>query len=131
MTCSAICPEPKTFRYLHVFQRGDLPIYVFNATGPVVPERIVFTVYFVRPGGALKQVGPPRRTPVAGMEGEFYATGRAGESDQPGCWMIRWEFQRTLSEAVQTKDMYFQVLDAVLANDPRDTTPRCRKYGWN
>ncbi len=131
MTCSAICPEPKTFRYLHVFQRGDLPIYVFDSTGPVVPARIVFTLFFVRPNGALKQVGPLHRTPVAGMAGEFYATGRAGESDQPGCWVIRWEFQRTLNDAIQIKEMAFQVLDAALASDPQDITVRCRKFGWN
>lgn len=131
MTCSALCPEPKTFRYLHNFQRGDLPIYVFDSAGPVVPARVVFTLFFVRPDGSLKRVGPEFRTPVPGMAGEFYATGRAGESDQPGCWLIRWEFQRALCEVVRTKDMSFRVLDAVVANDPTDVTVRCRKFGWN
>lgn len=131
MTCSAICPEPKSFRYLHVFQRGDLSIYICNADGPVAPVRVVFTLYFIRPNGSLKRVGPENRTPVSGMAGEYYASGRAGESDQPGCWLIRWEFQHQLCEVIQTKDMYFQVLDAVFAADPRDTTIRCRKYGWN
>lgn len=132
MTCSAACPcEPKTFRFLQVFQRGDLPIYIYDENGPVVPERINYTLYFVYPTGALRLVGPAQRTPVSGELGEFYATGRAGESSQPGCWLIRWEFQRTLLDAVQTKEMNFRVFDAVLAADPHDTLTRCRKYGWN
>lgn len=120
-----------SFRYLQAFQRGDLPLFVSDAEGPVSPYLVVFTMFFVRPDGSRAQVGPSYRTPVQGDVGEFYATGRAGESGQPGCWMIRWQYQRSFDSDVQCKDMYFRVLDAVQAADPRDTLQRCRKYGWN
>lgn len=128
---SAIVGPPKCFRYLQHFQRGDLPIYISNHAGPVSPVRVVYTLFQVRPDGSRRQVGPAHRKPVQGVVGEFYATGRAGESGQPGVWVIVWEFQRTFQSAIQCKEMCFQVLDAVLATDPRDVTPRCRKYGWN
>lgn len=127
----AIVAPSKCFRYLQTFQRGDLPIYISNPAGAVSPVRVAYTLYQVRPDGSRRQVGPLNRTPVQGIVGEFYATGRAGESGQPGEWVIRWEFQRTFQSEVQTKEMSFRVLDAVLAADPRDSLVRCRKYGWN
>jgi len=128
---NAIVGPTKCFRYLQLFQRGDLPIYISNHAGPVSPVLVTYTLFQLRPDGSRKQIGPSGRTPVQGVVGEFYATGRAGESGQPGQWVIRWEFQRTFQSAMQCKEMCFQVLDAVLARDPRDVTPRCRKYGWN
>lgn len=128
---NAIVGPSKCFRYLQHLQRGDLPIYISNHAGPVSPVRVAFTVFQVRPDGSRKQVGPSCRQPVQGVVGEFYATGRAGESGQPGEWIIRWEYQRTFQSAIQVKEMCFSVLDAVAARDPRDMTPRCRKYGWN
>ena len=128
---NAICGPPKCFRFLQALQRGDLPIYISNHGGPVAPVRVVYTLFYVRPDGSLMQVGPGCRKPSPGLVGEFYATGRAGEAGQPGEWIIRWEYQRTFQSAVQVKEMCFSVLDAVAARDPRDVTPRCRKYGWN
>lgn len=128
---NAIVAPPKSFRYLQLLQRGDLPIYISNHAGPVSPVRVVYTMYQVRPDGTKFQVGPKHRTPAKGVVGEYYATGRAGESGQPGNWLIRWEFQRTFQSAIQIKEMCFRVLDAVLANDPMDVTPRVVKYGWN
>ena len=128
---NAIVAPSKCFRYLEHFQRGDLPIFLSNHAGPVSPVRVVFTLYWVRPDGSRLQVGPANRTPIRGVVGEFYATGRAGESGQPGEWVIRWEFQRTFQSATQCKEMSFRVLDAVLAANPQDATHRCRKFGWN
>ncbi len=127
----AIVAEPKGFRYLQLLQRGDLPIYICNGTGPVSPVWIGFTMYQVLPCGARKRVGPFQRTPVKGLVGEYYATGRAGESGQPGNWVIVWEWKHYFNGATQSKEMNFQVLDAVAAADPQDITVRCRKYGWN
>jgi hypothetical protein len=127
----AIVAPPKTFRYLQVLQRGDLPLYLCDKTGPVSPYGVSFTLYQQRPDGTEFQVGPSGRTPAEGEVGEFYATGRAGESGQPGCWTIRWTWQRSFDGATQTKAMEFRVEDAVLAADPRDVTVRVRKYGWN
>ena len=123
------CPS-KCFRYLEFFQRGDLAVYIRNAAGPISPVRVVYTIYQKRPNGTRFQVGPSR-LPVRGDVGEFYATGRAGEGGQPGDWVIIWEFQESLQVKPQTVEMTFRVSDAVMANDPRDATVRCRKYGWN
>jgi hypothetical protein len=128
---NAIVGPTKCFRFLQLLQRGDLPIYISNYAGPVAPVSVTYTLFQIRPDGSRRQVGPAFRQPVQGLVGEFYATGRAGESGQPGQWVIRWEFQRTFQSAPQCKEMCFSVLDAVAARDPRDVTPRCRKYGWN
>lgn len=128
---NAIVAPPKCFRYMANFQRGDLPIFICDRAGPVSPVRVYYTLFQRRPNGTVFQVGPSRRTPAQGVVGEYYATGRAGESGQPGQWMIRWEFQRNFQSVTQIKEMDFQVLDAVLANNPRDVTPRVKKYGWN
>lgn len=127
----AIVSPPKSFRYLQWFQRGDLPVYICDRAGPVSPVWVRFTMYQVLPCGARKVVGPNRRVPVQGEVGEFYVTGRAGETGQPGNWVVLWEYRRNLQSATQSKEMEFQVLDAVLAADPRDVTVRHRKYGWN
>jgi hypothetical protein len=126
----AICPGPKAFRYMDLLQRGDLPVFISDHDGPVSPVKVSYTLYLTRPDGSYKQVGPAHM-PSKGVVGEYYATGRAGELGQPGEWFIRWEYQRTYQSAPQFKEMRFRVLDAVLAKDPRDVTPRCRKFGWN
>lgn len=128
---NSIVGPTKCFRYLDHFQRGDLPIFISTCAGPVTPVRVSFTLFQLRPDGSRIQAGPACRKPVSGVVGEFYATGRAGESGQPGQWIIRWEFQQTFQSAIQVKEMCFQVLDAVAARDPRDVTQRCRKFGWN
>jgi hypothetical protein len=127
----AIVSPPKSFRYLQHLQRGDLPVYICDRSGPVGPVWVRFTMYQVLCCGARKQIGPGRRVPVQGEVGEFYAVGRAGEQGQPGNWVIVWEWRRTIHSATQSKEMEFQVLDAVLAADPRDVIVRHRKYGWN
>jgi hypothetical protein len=124
------CP-PKTFRYLQWLQRGDLPLYLCDFAGPVSPTWVRFTLQQVLPCGTRRQVGPGQRTPVQGDVGEYYAVGRAGETGQPGNWVIVWEFRRNFQSATQSTEMQFRVLDAVSAADPRDVTVRCRKYGWS
>jgi hypothetical protein len=127
----AVVAPPKTFRYLQVLQRGDLPIYICSRNGPVSPYAVSYTLYQQRPDGTKFQVGPAGRTPAEGEVGEYYVTGRAGESGQPGCWTVVWTWQRSFDGATETKNMEFRVEDAVLAADPRDVTVRVRKYGWN
>lgn len=125
------CTPPKTLRYLELIQRGDLAIYISDRQGPVSPVRVTYTMYWVRANGTRLQVGPADRIPARGAVGEFYATGRAGEQGQPGNWVIKWSFQYSFQSSVQTKEQCFCVKDAVLAADPRDTTVRVRKMGWN
>jgi hypothetical protein len=127
----AIVAPPRGFRYLQLLQRGDLPIYICSNSGPVSPFWVSFTMYQVLCCGARKRVGPFQRTPANGLVGEFYATGRAGETGQPGNWVIVWEWRQNFNGGIQRKEMEFQVLDAVAAADPRDVTVRCRKYGWS
>jgi len=127
----AIVSDPKTFSYMQRFQRGDLPIHFSTAQGSYVPATVSYTLYQVREDGTRKRVGPRNRVPVAGTFGEFYVTGRAGESGQPGRWVVKWEYQRNYSYPVEEKEMAFQVVDAATLNCPLDTTPRCNRYGWN
>ena len=131
----AIVPPNKSFRYLERFERGDLPIFICDQAGPISPVWVRFTLYQVcsmcSSGDKRWRRGPAQRAPAQGVVGEYYATGRAGESGQPGNWVIVWEFRRNLQSATQSKEMEFQVLDAVAANDPRDALVRHRKYGWN
>ena len=127
----AIVATPKTFSYLQLLQRGDLPIYLSTLSGPIAPVRVVYTLYQRRSDGTMFQVGPKDRVPTKGTPGEYYATGRAGEFGQPGNWVIRWEFQRTYQSEPQIETMCFRVLDAALAQNPMDATVRVRKYGWN
>jgi len=127
----AIVAEPKAFQYMQRLQRGDLPVYFSTPTGAYVPATVSYTLYQQRPDGTRKRVGPAKRIPVAGSFGEFYALGRAGESGQPGQWVIRWEYQQNYSFPVEEKEMTFQVVDAATLNCPTDTTVRVRKYGWN
>lgn len=127
---TAVLPAPKTFRYLQWFQKGDLPIFIRDARGPVSPVRISYTFFFVRLDGTRVQMGPKNRVPVKGDVGEFYASGRAGELGQPGSWVIRWEFQKDCGSVPQSNEMCFRVHDAVLAASCTDATVRVRKYGW-
>jgi hypothetical protein len=127
----AITMGPKTFRWLQTLQRGDLPVFICDASTPMIPARITYRLAQVRLDGTRKYVGPQNRTPVPGNVGEFYATGRAGESGQPGLWVIEWLYQRTYQSDVQRTEMPFQVLDAVAAGDPREQLDRKIKFGWS
>jgi len=128
----AIVSPGKSFRYLERFERGGLPVFLCERSGPISPVWVRFTLYQVCPNGGTRwRKGPAQRTPAQGVVGEYYATGRAGESGQPGDWVIVWEFRRNLQSATQSKEMEFQVFDAVAAADPRDVTVRHRKFGWN
>jgi hypothetical protein len=128
---NAIVAPPKAFYYLQLLQRGDLPIYICDKTGPIAPARVTYTMFFVRSNSTRVQVGPGSKSPAKGEVGEYYAVGRAGERGQPGCWVIRWEFQRFIESDVETIEMEFRVEDSVLENRPCDSLTRVQKYGWN
>lgn len=124
---------PKTFRWLQLWQRGDLSIFLCNPSGGIiVPELIVYSLIYIRPDGSRKYIQPLHRVPVRGAQpGEFYVVGLAGQGGQPGSWAIEWKVQRSSSEPLQTIEMLFCVLDGVLARDPNDLTDRKVKFGWN
>jgi hypothetical protein len=127
----AIILGPKTFRWLQPLQRGDLPVLVCDRHTPMVPFRVTYSLVQIRSDGSRQHVGPRDRVPAAGDVGEFYATGRAGESGQAGQWLIEWKFQRTPDALPEVAEMRFQVLDAVAVGDPRDQLPRKTKFGWS
>lgn len=127
----SITMGPKTFRWMQLFQRGDLSIFFCDGDGTVAPIQVVYSLYFVRLDGTRRPVGPSNRTPVSGDFGEYYAVGSAGAGGQPGNWVIEWKYQRSIFHPVEVVEMSFMVLDAVLAQDPYDITDRKVKFGWN
>ncbi len=127
----AITMGPKTFQWMQLLQRGDLSIFFCNGDGNFSPIVVVYSLYYVRPDGSRQPVGPQHKSPVLGGVGEFYVAGRAGESGQPGNWVIEWKYQRSTVHPLEVVEMPFQVLDAVLAQDPLDTLDRKVKFGWN
>jgi hypothetical protein len=127
----AITLGPKAFRWLQLLQRGDLPVLVCDRHLPIVPYRVTYNLAQLRPDGSRQYVGPRNRVPAAGDAGEFYATGRAGESGQAGQWLIEWTFQRAPDALPEVAEMRFQVVDAVAAGDPRERLPRKIKFGWS
>lgn len=123
------------FRWNHTFGKGDLEICIHdrqgNQRGPVF---IGYTMFMVSSTGVKHQVGPTDRKPAKADVGKFYVTGTAGENGQPGCWAIRWRYQRTYSDPITEQLMQFRVVDAVLAGDRDDHRHgfrRHHKYGWD
>lgn len=117
-------------RWDQFFQPGDLMLFLRNSFGPIMPNSVSYTLYWIR-NGIPYQAGPANRVPARGPRlGEFYVTGRIGEFGQPGMWMVRWYYQRNFYSASESVDYRFTVQDAVAAADPRDTTVRYLKYGW-
>lgn len=127
----AITMGPKTFLWLQSMQRGDLSVFIHDGRNAIRPVKVAYNLAQLRPDGSRKYVGPQYRTPVSGSLGEFYATGRAGESGQPGRWVIEWLFQQTPQSDVQIVEMHFRVLDATAVGDPREQLDRKIKYGWS
>ena len=120
------------FRWNQTLGRGDLEICIKdkqgNQRGPVF---IAYTMYQVTPTGVLHQVGPSDRRPAKADVGKFYVTGTAGENGQPGCWAVRWRYQKTYSGPIVEQLVQFRVLDAVLDCERPDPLRRNCKFGWN
>lgn len=125
------CGTPK-FTWGQTLSKCDLPLYLIDMDGnPYAPYLVSYTVYWIRPGGYVQQVGAANRTPIMADIGVFYATGVTGEGGgQPGLWRITWRWQSNARGPFECYSYDFRVLDAVLTHDPRDETPRVKKYGW-
>lgn len=121
-----------SFRWNQTLGRGDLEICLQdrwrNQRGPVF---IGYTMFMVSPTGVLHQVGPTDWKPAQWDVGKFYVTGTAGENGQPGCWAVRWRYQKTYSEPIVEQLVQFRVLDAVLDCDRPDHLRRKCKFGWD
>jgi hypothetical protein len=124
-----------SFRWNQILGRGDLEICITdrwgNQRGPVF---IGYTMFTVSTTGIMHQVGPTDRKPAQADVGKYYVTGTAGENGQPGCWAIRWRYQKTYGEPIYEQIQQFRVLDAVLdcaRPDHPDHLRRHCKYGWD
>ncbi len=130
--CPASCHQA-TFRWGHIFERGDLPLCVVDSSqNPVGPARVSYTLYQVVRGYQLQRIGPENRSPATAYLGEYYVTGFAGDGGQPGCWLVRWRYQISFGSPPIEKDTRFRVVDSVLSPIPGDTTLRrwCKR-GWD
>jgi len=121
---------PGMFKPGHVFQRGDLPIWISDLAGnPFGPAVITYTLYHYEAGCPDPiQAGAADRRPVNAGLGEYYVSGIAGEFGQPGDWFVRWTYQETL-DSPETEDIYpFKVFDSSQV-DPCCTSTA--KFGWD
>lgn len=120
--------SPGIFKMGHVFQRGDLPLYVMdNAGNPVSPQKVTFTIYRYDRNGTAVQIGPADRTPVNVGVGEYYVTGIAGDcGGQPGDYFVKWTYQYNLSSPLTSDVMGFKVFN------PSDYLCKTEgKWGWD
>lgn len=123
--------SPGVFRNGHTFQRGDLPIYITDGVGsPFDPYSVRYTVFYQpKESRNLAQVGPSDRVPVKADLGEYYATGYAGESGQPGQWYIRWTLQEYFGGPLVTQEFGFSVFDTASFYSSNGTPSTI--HGWS
>jgi len=124
--------QPKSFNWLQLLQKGDLPIYFTEFSGGgIEPVWVRYSYFQILQDGSLKRVGGQDSVPASAGGGGYYATGLAGESGQPGNWLIEWRYQVSSSSPVCVASMPFRVLDSVMVNSPRSQLDRKIKFGWN
>lgn len=119
------------FSWNHLFQRGDLQLYLCDDTGPILPVSISYRMFYVLPCGARQAAGPDIGYPAQGKTGEFYVTGYAGEFGQPGNWVIRWTIQRNFYDPLEYVEQCFIVTDVNMRARGLDQTSCCSKSGWS
>jgi len=104
--------SPGVFRVGHVFQRGDLPLFVTDLAGnAVTPYKVTFTIFYQSSGDVCaRQVGPSDRTPVQAAIGEYYVSGVA--CGQSGQWYVEWKLQEGASTSLVSERMGFQIFDS-------------------
>lgn len=113
--------SPGVFKWGHVFQRGDLPIYIMDAVGsPFSPFKVTYTILFQpklhntdgqHRQDHLTKIWPCDRIPVQADIGEYYGTGCAGEGGQPGQWFVEWTIQEYLDGPLQADRFGFEVFN--------------------
>jgi hypothetical protein len=127
---SPCCPTLE-FRWLQAFQKGDLTLSVVDNLGrPVGPVEVSYALFQVLPSCVLVPHGCGGRQPAMASLGVYYATGNAGEGGQPGLWLIRWSYRKSIGGPVIVQDVNFRVVDSILRHIPGDLTQRGCKYGW-
>lgn len=102
------------FVWGHVFQRGDLPLFVTDLNyNPLSPYSVRYTIVTHMKGSqGVIRVGPEDRVPVQVGVGEYYATGVAGQCGQPGDWCVKWHIQEFFEGPIMEATYCFKVFDA-------------------
>ena len=113
--------SPGVFKWGHLFQRGDLPIYITDTAGnPFDPHSVKYSLLYRAHKHYPDRHAVPRhpvivgvchRTPVQAAPGEYYATGCAGECGQPGQWFARWVVQEYSQGPLLEEQFGFEVFD--------------------
>lgn len=106
--------SPGIFVWGHVFQRGDLPLFVRDLAGNPVSPAVVSYTLFRYPKGIPNpiQVGAEGRTPVTADVGEYYVSAVSGEGGQSGDWYVRWIWQESIG-SLETEVVFpFKVYDS-------------------
>lgn len=142
--------SPGVFRWGHVFQSFDLPLFVTNPVGnPLGPYSVTYTMYYYPKNSQCPiRVGAADRRPVNVGVGEYYATGVAGRCGQPGDWCVEWKIQEVFGGPYVTEKFCFKVFDTAAycastasscgcTPDPdpcscnySTSSVACRKFGW-
>lgn len=127
------------FKWGHVFQRGDLPIYVTDLTGnPLGPYSITYSMYY-HDNGTRVRVGPSGRIPVQADVGEYYVTGVAGQCGQPGDWCVEWVIQEYSDSPLVSETYCYKVFNTAEYCSPSGggsgscgckSKCGCAKFGW-
>lgn len=106
--------SPGVFVTGHTFQRGDLPLYIWDPAGnPAAPYAVTYTLFYYAPGSSCAaQAGPADRVPATLDSGEYYVTGVAGSCGQPGDWYVRWVWQESFGSQKVEVIFPFKVFDS-------------------
>ena len=137
----ANCSSPGVFRFGHVFQRGDLPLYITDlSNNPMSPYSVKYTMfYYPKNSQCSVRVGAEGRTPVTTGVGEYYATGVAGQCGQPGEWYVEWLIQESFDSPVVKECFRFKVFDtsqycgsgsSSSSSGSSCGCSSCSKFGW-
>lgn len=132
--------SPGVFKCGHLFQRGDLPIYIVDRNGfPFSPYHINYTLlyhhwskYHEPHYQDFLKVYPCHRVPVQANVGEYYATGYAGEGGQPGQWYVEWVLQEYFQGPLQEDRFGFRVFSPADFRHPpcNRGVPEHREHEW-
>lgn len=101
------------FKRNQTLSRGDLDIYLTNASGNIAnASEITYALYYVDTGPPEVDVliGDPARVPENPAIGEYYASVRIPTSAAYGKYRIRWTLKELVNSAPQTVVQEFQVV---------------------
>ena len=105
---------PVTFEKSQVLKRGDLDIFLTNASGhPSNAHSIYYYISYVDPQPPQQEViiGNKHRKPINPSVGEYYASLRIPNQARVGKYRIRWVFKEFASTPEQTVVQEWEVTE--------------------